>query len=219
MTRKYSNKLLILGLLIITGIVLQISGLIQPEEIIVMIRQFSTYWWLVIVLILLQTLLFTFALAGSTFLWIAATIYPPMSSTLILVTGTTLGGIAAYFFSRRLTDEWIKKIEHSTAYKLLRKENNFFSIFALRLMPAFPHSLINYSSGILKIRLRYFIPATLLGISIKSYIFSEVIYNATTSLSLNVLLDFSTYGPLLLFSLFILGGLYIKYKISHQQDD
>jgi len=157
--------------------------------------------------------LFTFALAGSFFLWIVAPLYPPAMATFILAAGGTLGGVTAYLFSKRLTDEWIEKIEKSRTYKLLHKQDNFFTLFALRVFPAFPHSLVNYSSGILNVKLSHFIPAAILGISIKSYIYSEVIYNTATSASFEDLLDISTYGPLVLLSTFVLIGVFIKYKL------
>lgn len=196
---------------------MQIAGWLEPERLLTLARGYADKEWLIIVLILLQVILFTFALAGASFLWVAAPIYSPVMSTFILVTGGTLGGIAAYLFSRKLTDEWIHRVENSHIYKLLQKEDNFVTLFALRVMPAFPHSVINYSSGILNIKLKSFIPAAILGIGIKSYIFSSVIHKATTTASLRDLLDFSTYGPLLLISLSIFATILIRYKLQHKK--
>jgi len=173
-------------------------------------REHSEEWWLILVLIVLQVILFTFALAGSFFLWIVAPLYPPDISTFILTTGATLGGITAYYFSRQLTCDWVEKIEHSATYKLLQEHNNFLTLFALRVFPAFPHALVNYSSGILKVKLSHFILAAILGVSIKSYIYSEVIYSAATSSSIEGLLSFTTYGPLIFLSLITLIVVFIK---------
>ena len=214
MIPTYIKKLLIVSLLIAAGILLEVAGLLDAEKMLNVAREYVDYWWLVLILILLQTLLFTFALAGSFFLWIVAPLYPPAMATFILAAGGTLGGITAYLFSQRLTDEWIDKIENSRTYKLLHKQDNFFTLFALRVFPAFPHSLVNYSSGILNVKLSHFIPAAILGIAIKSYIYSKVIYNATTSASFEELLDISTYGPLILLSVITLLGVFIKYKLA-----
>ncbi len=214
MINSHIKKLLIVTLLITVGILLEVAGLLDAQKMLTIAREYSEHWWLVLVLILLQTIMFTFALAGSFFLWIAAPLYPPAMATFILAAGGTLGGITAYFFSKRLTDDWVVKIEKSHAYKLLHKQDNFFTLFALRVFPAFPHSLVNYSSGILNVKLSHFIPAAILGISIKSYIYSNVIYNATTSESLDTLLEFSTYGPLIILSAITLMGVFIKYKLS-----
>lgn len=214
MIKGYIKKLIVIALLIATGIWLEVIGLLDAEKMLAVARGYSDQWWLVLVLILLQTTMFTFALAGSFFLWIAAPLYPPAMATFILAAGGTLGGISAYFFSKRLTDDWVVKIEKSHAYKLLQKQDNFFTLFALRVFPAFPHSLVNYSSGILNVKLSHFISAAILGISIKSYIYSKVIYNATTSASLEDLLDISTYGPLVLLSVVTLAGVLINFKMK-----
>ncbi len=206
--------------MISAGILLDLAGLLDANEILALARQYSDQWWLILVLILLQMILFTFALAGSVFLWIAAPLYPPLTATFILAAGGTLGGICAYLFSRYLTDELIEKMESSRTYRLLHKQDNFFTLFALRVFPAFPHSLVNYSSGILKVRLSHFIAAAILGISIKSYIYCNVIYSAA-SVSIEQLLDISVYGPLLLLSALSLAGVFIRYRLEkkHRQDN
>ena len=208
---KSIKALVILALLITVGIALQLSGMLDPHEMIAMARGYTEHWWLAVLLVLLQVVLFTFALAGSTFLWVAATLYPPMTAALILAAGAMFGGISAYFFSRKLTDEWIHKVENSRVYKLMQKEDNFFTLFALRIMPAFPHALINYSAGILQIKLIPFMITAFLGIGIKSYVYAKVIYKATTTGSFTELLDFATFGPLLLVSVVILMVIVIKF--------
>jgi len=218
MIKRYRKKLLIIVLLISIGILLDFYGLLDAETMLGVARGYADQWWLVLVLILLQAIMFTFALAGSFFLWIAAPLYPPAMATFILAAGGTLGGIGAYWFSQNLTDEWVAKIEKSNAYKLLHKQDNFFALFALRVFPAFPHSLVNYSSGVLKVKLSHFIAAAFLGIGIKSYIYADVIYSASTSASLDELMKPSTYGPLVLLSVLTLLGVYIKYRMDRKRE-
>ena len=221
MIKRHIKKLIIVALMITAGILLEVAGLLDAERMLAVARGYSDQWWLVVVLILLQAVLFTFALAGSFFLWIAAPLYPPAMATFILAAGGTLGGICAYLFSRRLTDEWVAKIEKSHIYRMLHKQDNFFTLFALRVFPAFPHSLVNYSSGMLNVKLTHFIAAAILGLSIKSYVYSNVIYNATSKASFDELLDISTYGPLIFLSLLTMAGVFINYKITvrHKQQD
>ena len=207
-----------MALMISAGILLEFAGLLDAEKMLGIAREYSDRWWLVLVLIFLQTVLFTFALAGSFFLWIVAPLYPPAMAAFILAAGGTLGGISAYFFSGRLTDDWISRIENSHTYRLLHKQDNFFALFALRVFPAFPHSLVNYSSGILKVKLSHFILAAISGLAIKSYIYSVVIYNAASSASIDDLLDISTYGPLILLSMISLAGVVIKYRLTARDD-
>ena len=205
-------KIIALVVLIAAGAFLQLSGLLNPGEIIVMARQYTDHWWLPVVLVLLQVLLFTFALAGTVFLWVAAVLFPPLTASIILAAGATLGGVSAYYFSANLSDEWVHRVESSHIYKVLHKQDNFFALLAMRIMPAFPHGLVNYSSGILKVNLAYFVPATFIGIGLKSYVYAPVIYQAAGGASLNDLLDITTFGPLVLLSVFILVGVVVKYK-------
>ena len=217
MKRSHLYKLLIVAVLILAGIGLDMVGLLDPGKILGIARGYADHWWLSLVLVVSQVVLFTFALAGSLFLWVAAPLYPPAVAALILAAGGTLGGIGAYWFSRRLTDEWIARIENSHAYRLLHTQDNFLTLFAMRVFPAFPHSLVNYSSGILQVKLSHFIAAAFLGIYIKSYIYAQVIYSAATSASVDDLLKISTFGPLIALSLISLLGVYLRHQFFNRR--
>ena len=203
-------KFIVLLILVGLGLALQQTGAIDLEGLIIFARQYADRWWLGVLLVVIQTVLFTFAMAGSSIVWITAAIFTPVTSTAIIASGTTLGGIFAYLFSERLSEEWTQKIKFSRIYQLLQKESNFFTLFALRLMPGFPHSVINYSCGILKTRLINFIPAAIAGTAIKTYVYSLVIYNATTPEALTSTIDLSTVWPLLVLSLLILAAVFVK---------
>ncbi|MGB5330155.1 MAG: VTT domain-containing protein [Gammaproteobacteria bacterium] len=217
MIRRHVKKLVIVVLLITLGLVLEILGLLDPRQLLTIAREFAQHWWLIPILILAQTILFTFALAGSVFLWIVAPIYDPAMATFILAAGGALGGVGAYLFSGYLTEEWKARIKNSRSYKLLQAQDNFLSLFAMRVFPGFPHSLVNYSSGILSAKLSHFVVAAVLGIGIKSYIYARVINSATHSPSLDMLLDISVFGPLVLLSVLSALGVYINYRISNRQ--
>lgn len=212
MIQRHRSRLLLVALLITIGLYLEIAGWLDAAGVLELARGYAQHWWLILILIAMQTVLFTFALAGSLFLWIAAPLYPPPLATFILAAGGTLGGVGAYFFSDFLTADWRHRIENSRSYKLLQAQDNFFTLFAMRVFPAFPHSLVNYSAGILNARLSHFIAAAILGISIKSYVYSKVIYSAAGSLSVDVLLDPWIIGPLVLLSTISAGAVVVSYR-------
>lgn len=207
-------KLLILIILLGLGIALQLGGVIDLERFVTVTRQYADRWWLAVLLVIIQTVLFTFALTGSSMVWITAALFTPLASTIIITAGTTLGGISAYLFSERLSADWTQKIKNSRIYKLLRREGNFISMLALRIMPGFPHSVINYSSGILQLKFINFIPATILGTAIKTYVYSVLIYNATTPDASTNSIDLSTIWPLLVLSLLLLAAIFIKHYLA-----
>lgn len=209
-------KLIILIILVSLGVALQLTGTVDAERLITVARQYADHWWLAVLLVVIQTVLFTFAMAGSSMLWIIAALFTPVISTVIIAAGTTLGAVSAYLFSERLSDEWTQKIKYSRIYQLLQTESNFFTLFALRVMPGFPHSVINYSSGILKIKFINFIPAAIAGTAIKTYVYSVLIYNATTPGALTSTIDLSTVWPLLVLSLLILAAVFVKHYLDNK---
>ena len=205
-------KLIILGGFIVLGFILSASGMLDPKMLLAMAREYSDHWWLDMILVLAQVLLFTFALAGSAILWVAAALFEPLHAALILATGATLGGVSAYFFSANLSDEWVHRVENSHIYRFLHKQDNFLALLAMRVMPAFPQALFNYSSGILRVNLVHFIIASFIGIGLKSYIYAPIIYHAAGGASIEDLLDFKRLGPLIILSLALFAGVFIKYK-------
>lgn len=203
-------KLVLLISLIPLGVGLQLSGLIDLQQLLAFARALSGHWWLGLLLVLIQALLFTFALAGSSMLWVAAAIFEPLAATLIITAGTTLGGVCGYLFSGSLSEEWIHRVRESGVYRTLQRESGFLMLLALRVMPGFPHSVINYSSGMLKLRLSRFVLAAVIGTWIKTYVYAVLIFNATTADGFSHLTSFSSVWPLLALSLGILVVLFLK---------
>lgn len=208
------SGLLPILILILLGSAMQLSGLMDLPALVALAREYTQHWWLIPLLILSQALLFSFALAGSLFLWVAAPLYPPAMATLILSLGGTLGGLGAYLLANYLTVEWRQRIEKSRGFRLLQAEDNLFTMFAMRVFPGFPHAIVNYSAGMLKARLSHFIIAALLGISIKSYLYASVIFTASSDLRFELLLDIRVFGPLLALSLVSAAVVLLHYRLT-----
>ncbi len=203
---------LLLCLLLLIGLILELSGLIDTAELLELSHAHAQRWWMLLLLILIPAILFSFALAGSLFLWVVAPLYPPLLAALILSAGACLGGLGAYALSRRLAGEWIHRIEASPSYQLLRRQGGFFTLLAIRLFPGFPHALVNYSAGILRLQLGQFALTALLGVFIKSYLYARVINAALDPTSSGLLFDPLVYGPLIGFALLSLVALYFLRK-------
>lgn len=87
-------------------------------------------------------------------------------------------------------------------------------MFDLRMMPGFPHSVINYGSGILRIKFINFIPAAMSGTAVKTYIYSALIYDTTTSGTSTSPIGPAVW-PLFLLSLLILAGVFGKHRLDN----
>ncbi|MCK5091504.1 MAG: TVP38/TMEM64 family protein, partial [Gammaproteobacteria bacterium] len=160
MTDKHHNSQLLaiflLLFLVIAGLILHYIDALEWRQVLEWAREYTQYWWLAPVLVGLQIVFFMFALPGSLFLWVATLLYPPVSATIILVAGSTLGGLAAYLISRTLATPWKKRIQQNQIFHTLQARGDFITLLALRIMPGFPHSVINYSSGILHLPISSF---------------------------------------------------------------
>ncbi len=169
-------------------------------------RGHAGQWWLPLALILLQTVLFMFALPGSTLLWVVAPLYAPPAATLILTAGGVGGALAAYWFARRLTLAQQARLRQHRAWQTLERESGFLTLCALRLVPAFPHSLLNYGAGLLRLPIGTFLAAAAIGFGLKAFLYSSVIHGALEAADVRDLLRVEALLPLVLLALLLFAA-------------
>lgn len=172
-------------------------------------RGHAEQWWLAPALILLQVLLFMFALPGSTVLWLVAPLYAPPAATFILTAGGVGGALAAYAFSRRLTEAERARLQRHRAWQTLAHETDFLALCALRLVPAFPHSVLNYGAGLLRLPLAGFAASAALGFGLKAFLYSSLIHSGIESATLRELLRPDALLPLLLLALLLFAARFL----------
>jgi len=204
----------LLGTLLIGGLVLQALDIIDPIALLTQARHYADTPWLIAALIVWQIVLFTFALPGSTTLWLVAPLYPPLTAGLILVLGGTGGGVSAYFFARHLGSDWQARIRHQRVFQRMEQRGDMLTLLGLRILPGFPHSAINYGAGLLRLPLRQFVLTTALGLAVKSAIYCPVIYRAAGTDIRHFKLSIQEILPLLLLAL----GLVILSLYLHTRD-
>lgn len=198
------GPLMLLLALLALGLIAHFLGLLEWRQVLHWARGYARHEWLVAALILLQIVLFMFAMPGATLLWVVAALYPPVPATLILVTGASLGGLAAYLFARRLATPRLARLRSNRGFRLLREHGDFLTLCALRIMPAFPHSIINYGAGILGLPLGRFLAAAVLGLSVKTFLYSRVIHHTLGAAEPSELLWRNVVPPLVLLALLLL---------------
>lgn len=96
----------------------------------------------------------------------AGFIFGPLLGTIGIMTGSLVGTSATFFisriFGRGLVDKVVKGRFKDFEDRLNR--NGFVAILFIRLVPIIPWEVVNYASGLSKIKYRDFITATVLGI-------------------------------------------------------
>ncbi len=204
--------MLLAGVLLL-GLFLQHSGIIDIRQELERTKQMATLWWAPLFFVLLQGALYTLAFPAAISIWVLGVVYTPWPATLIVVAGGLLGSVGAYYFTGFLSSPLREKFSHTQAYRMLHKNSGFFQLLAMRTLPGFPHLLINYSCGILQVPLAPYMTSTLLGFAFKGFIYTSAIYKTTHHLHEGAkLVSIQTIWPLVLLVLFSLAGILIQKK-------
>jgi uncharacterized membrane protein YdjX (TVP38/TMEM64 family) len=203
-------KILILISILAAGIIAQKMDLLDLTRALTEIEDIADLWWVPPASVLIQVALYMFALPGSIVIWTLGVIYHPLPATLLAMAGGTFGSLAAYFLAGRLSVSWTEKFSGTTVFKTLQRNAGFLNLCALRCLPGFPHSIINYSAGMLKVRVMPFILSSAVGFAFKGYIYSSAVYTAFHIEEEETAITLWTAWPLLVLAGFSLAGFLIQ---------
>jgi uncharacterized membrane protein YdjX (TVP38/TMEM64 family) len=92
-------------------------------------------------------------------------IFGPYLGFLVSYLGEACSAILTFTIGKYFGKELgiTNKVTNTTIHTYLQK-NAFLSIFLLRIIPLFPFDFVNYSSGVLRVKFKTYMTATLLGI-------------------------------------------------------
>ncbi len=169
-------------------------------------------------LVVLMAVLFTFALPGSLCLWLIAPFQPPVLATALLVTGSACGALGAYGLAARVGSDWRPDGLGGRIMKLLAERGDFLTQCALRILPGFPHSILNYAGGVLRLPLAGFIAATLLGLSVKWGVYASAVHGVVEAAETGDVVSATALLPLLLLTLLLLLGAWARQRVTGGQD-
>lgn len=165
-----------------------------------------------LLVIVLMASTMSVGLAGSMCFWLIAPFYTPWLATLLLLAGTLCGSLGAYWLGQRLDRLTPHTQVGRRVRQLLTERNNLSSQIALRMLPAFPPTVINITSGVLHLPLRPFLLAIIVGMGVKWGLYCITIYNATEALQSHTSLDAWTLIPLGVLGILMLIGSQIKHS-------
>lgn len=96
----------------------------------------------------------------------AGFIFGPVNGTIAIMLGSLLGTTATFFISRLFGAKFVEGMVKGKAKEFQQKldQNGFKVILFIRLIPLVPWEVVNYASGLSKIKYTDFILATLIGI-------------------------------------------------------
>jgi uncharacterized membrane protein YdjX (TVP38/TMEM64 family) len=164
-------------------------------------------------LILLQALLLALALPGTLMLWIVAPFYHPLAAAAILTTGSTLGALGAYYTARWLGRAWRPGPTGQRVLRLLRRQGDVWTQLALRVLPGFPHSVVNYGSGTLGLPLPGFLLAAAAGLGAKWVVYAYAVQTLMQSGIEGESISPASLLPLLALVALLAGGRWLRGRL------
>lgn len=203
---------LFLSLLLVAGVVVSVW---QPVDLLTLLdwgERFATHPLALAGMLAMMVLTYTFALPGSIFLWVIAPFHEPLQATALLLIGSTVGAISAYFTARYLGKDWEQEGLAKQLLALLHRRSDILTQCALRILPGFPHSAVNYVAGVLRLPLKTYVAAAILGLAVKWAIYTSAIYGAVEAVEAGEAIRLETVLPLLVLTALLLVGAWVKHR-------
>ncbi len=210
---KSSLKILVLAGILLTAAVMQHKGVIDLSGELARVENLAQLWWAPLLFIFLKFALYSVAMPAGPFIWLLGVIYVPWAATLITIVGGLLGSLGAYYVAGYFSSYLRDKFSGTQAFSLLQDNSGFFQLLALRSLPGMPHALVNYSSGILQVRLMPYIITATLGFACKGFIYTSAVYNATHQVEEGAaIISIHAIWPLFLLVILSLAGIFFQKK-------
>lgn len=168
----------------------------------------------VISVILIMAVSLALGLPGSIGLWLIAPFYHPVIATLMLTVGSVSGALGAYHLSSRFSERWRPGGLTQKVMAKLEKRSDFLTQCALRVLPGFPHSVVNLAAGLLRLPLATFTYAAIIGLSIKWAVYSSAIYGALEAVESESAASPEVVLPLVALTLLLLIGAWLRRRVE-----
>jgi len=168
----------------------------------------------IISVILVMAVTLALGLPGSIGLWLIAPFYTPLAATPMLIVGSVLGALGAYWLSARVGDRWTPKGLTRKIMRRLEQRSDFLTQCALRVLPGFPHSVVNYAAGLLRLPLGTFLMAAIIGLGVKWAVYASAIYGALEAVEKEEALSVSVVLPLLALTVLLLVGAWVRRRVE-----
>ncbi len=155
--------LALLGLVIYSGAVVPLQGLLQ--RVLSEVARLGLWGQLAFVLIYIAATVLL--IPGSALGLGAGALFGVVRGSLLVSIASTVGATCAFLLGRYLARGWVsRKIEHNTAFAAIDRAvagEGMKIVFLTRLSPVFPFTLLNYAFGLTRVRLRDYVLASWVG--------------------------------------------------------
>jgi uncharacterized membrane protein YdjX (TVP38/TMEM64 family) len=164
------TRLAALGLVIATATLILVStGVPEPSQVQALLASGANWIPLVTVLSIATMAVLLFPRTGVAIL--AGLLFPPGPAVCYAIVGTVLGASIAFGIGRALGRPYLAQRTAGTPHgsRLVRFQHwldrgGLLAVLTVRFLPILPFGLVNYAFGATKVRLRWFVAGTTIGL-------------------------------------------------------
>ena len=167
----------LVGLLVV-GIGFALWQPVSLQTLVEFGEEYARKPWAMAGSVALLAVFFALALPGSLVFWLIAPFHPPWVAVPMLLAGSLPGCLGAYAVASMLGHRLRNARRTAGVLRFMRRRTDVLSQCALRVLPGFPHAVVNYAAGILRVGLPGFIAAIFIGLGIKWALYSTAVYGA-----------------------------------------
>lgn len=172
--------------------------------------QMSHHPVVIIAVIVIMAVTLSIGLPGSIGVWMIAPFYAPAVATLLLTVGSVAGAYGAYRLSASIGERWKPGPLTLKVMGTFEKRGDLMTQSALRLLPGFPHSVINFAAGLSRLPIKTYLIAATLGLSAKWLVYSSAIYGALEAIEEENPLQLDVIMPLIILAVLLLMGAWFR---------
>lgn len=205
----FTPRVLVLIAIIAVGLWVIVTDPIDGAQLRVLGEWMTSHPAALLALLVVHVAMFAFALPGSLMVWLVAPFLGFFPAVALLSLGSVLGAWAAWWVARWLGATARGRVAGHPVYKLLTEESDPVTQTALRVLPGFPHSIVNYAGGVLALPLPGFLGAALVGLTLKWMLYVSAIQALIEAGDEAGGPDALVLLPLLLLALFLIGGRWV----------
>ncbi|MBP9823601.1 MAG: VTT domain-containing protein [Thermoanaerobaculia bacterium] len=178
------------------GFGLERAGLLDWRAGVALAQGHVDSWWLAPLVALVTAVLFAAGLPGSAMVFVAGILFAPLIAAPTFVVGGVVGAMGAYSLARAAGRSGEREAGDGRLLRLLARRSDFATLLAVRVAPSFPHTAINFASGLLGIPRGRFLASTALGLAIKGTLYVNVIHQAAGAATMAEVITWRTLAPL-----------------------
>ncbi|PYQ30077.1 MAG: hypothetical protein DMF56_10155 [Acidobacteria bacterium] len=188
MTKRTIFRIAVLVLLVAAFVAIWFSPLraqLTRDHIRVFVEHLRGLWYGPIAFILAFAVGCVFAIPASLFVVAAGFIWGWVFGTIYSIIGATLGAVASFYVGRFLGTGVLDRF--GRVGRMVAKQVDhagFKSLLILRNIPGIPFAVLNYGAGVAGVRMRDFLPSTLIGITPSLLVFTycaDAVFNGSMS--------------------------------------